>query len=214
MALNEEERDFHRYLVSRVDGVLDDWRMRRLIFGITSSPFLATQVLQQVADEHQKDSHCCRTGKDYVYVDDVLTGTESMKQARMIREELNGLLGEAQIKLRKWQSDSKELLETVPIDLREKDWLQMLSDNCHGVKALGVIWNTDSDTLHVSVLPITLDRRAPTKREVASIAAKIFDVLGWFSPVVRIKILLQKIWEPGLGWDKTIPIHLQLTWEK
>ena len=128
-----------------------------------------------------------------------------MEQARMIRKEWNGLLGEAQIKLHKWQSNSKELLETMPKNLREKDWLQILFDNYHGAKALGEqILILCKSPYHLRIIL----ERAPTKHEVASTAAKIFDVLGWFSPVVVwIKILLQ-IWEMGLGWDGTIPKYL------
>ena len=47
------------------------------------------------------------------------------------------------MKLRKWQSNSKELLETVPKDLRKKDWLQILSYKYHVAKTLGIIWNID-----------------------------------------------------------------------
>ena len=45
VGLHKSERDFHRYLVK---GHLHDWRMTRLTFGVTSSPFLATKVLHQV----------------------------------------------------------------------------------------------------------------------------------------------------------------------
>ena len=50
---------------------------------------------------------------------------------------------------------------------------------------------------------------------MASAAARVFDVLRWFAPaVVWIKILLLKIWELGLEWDKQIPEHLCPSWEK
>ena len=51
VALNEEERDYHRFLVLGSDDKIHDWRMRRLTFGMASSPFLATSVLRRAADE-------------------------------------------------------------------------------------------------------------------------------------------------------------------
>ena len=57
--------------------------MRQLTFGITSSPFLAMQVLRQVADDHEKDySTAAELVWMVFYVDDVFTGAESMQQAR------------------------------------------------------------------------------------------------------------------------------------
>ena len=75
-------------------------------------------------------------------------------------------------------------------------------------------WKTLTDTLHISV-PLIDIQRSPTKREVASAAARVFDILRWFVPtVVWIKILLQKIWELGLEWDEQIPEQLCPSWEK
>ena len=47
-----------------------------------------------------------------------------------------------------------------------------------------------------------------TKRIVASDITKIFDAMGWFSPViVKMKILLQRIvfWENKVDWDDLVP---------
>ena len=41
---------------------------------------------------------------------------------------------------------------------------------------------------------------------IVSDVAKVFDVLGWFSPVtIEMKILLQRLWEIKLDWDDPIP---------
>ena len=52
VGLQEVERDYHRFLHRDQTGSLQDWRMTRLTFGVTSSPYLATQVLRQVASDH------------------------------------------------------------------------------------------------------------------------------------------------------------------
>lgn len=40
--LHTSEHDLHRFLVQTADGTLQDWRMKRLTFGVKSSPFLAS----------------------------------------------------------------------------------------------------------------------------------------------------------------------------
>ena len=44
------------------------------------------------------------------------------------------------------------------------------------------------------------------ERHIASIAAKVFDVLGWFAPaILPVKISLQEIWKQQLSWDDPLP---------
>ena len=52
-----------------------------------------------------------------------------------------------------------------------------------------------------------------TKRLLVSDIAKTFDVLGWFSPsIIKIKILLQRIWELKIDWDDSLPSEIETTW--
>ena len=75
VGLHEGERDYHRYLVRDVSQNLVECRMKRLTFGVTCSPFLATQVLHQVAEDHAPEHPIAAAMvKSYFYVDDVLTG--------------------------------------------------------------------------------------------------------------------------------------------
>ncbi len=70
--LHRDNRDLHRFVQAAPggEGVID-MRMTRVTFGVTSSPFLATQVLSQVAKEEFP-----RAAKIIFnfYVDDCLTG--------------------------------------------------------------------------------------------------------------------------------------------
>ena len=80
VGLNAEDHDLHRYLTrSNETRQLEDWKMTRLTFRVTSSPFLATQVLRQVADDYHTEFQqaaevVCR---DF-YVDNCLTGVSSL----------------------------------------------------------------------------------------------------------------------------------------
>ena len=81
--LHPIKKDFHHYIHRGCkSGKLQDWRMTRLTFGVTSSPFLATQVLRQVAsdyeDEFPQEASIVRQS---LYVDDCLTGADDVEGA-------------------------------------------------------------------------------------------------------------------------------------
>ena len=49
-----------------------------------------------------------------------------------------------------------------------------------------------------------------TKRNIVSDVTKVFDALGLFSPAtIRMKILLQRLWEIELDWDDPVPNDVQ-----
>ena len=214
VGLHSKEQDLHRYLMSGgVSQGLEDWRMTRLTFGVTSSPFLASQVLRQVAKDYQEEFPlAAEIIRSTFYVDDCLTGASTLDEARSIRKELNDLLEKACMRLRKWRSNSEDLLSTIPEDLKETEQVQVISapDQCH--KALGVHWHTGQDTLHVAT-PVLKNDDVPTKRQVASDMARTFDLLGWYSPcVIQVKILLQRLWQLTLYWDQSVPQDIAQDW--
>lgn len=49
IGLNEADQDFHRFLLRDQEGDYQEWKMTRLTFGVSSSPYLATQVLLKMA---------------------------------------------------------------------------------------------------------------------------------------------------------------------
>ena len=52
-----------------------------------------------------------------------------------------------------------------------------------------------------------------TKRVLVSDIAKTFDVLGWFSPtIIKVKILLQQLWELKVDWDEPLPPTIHDAW--
>ena len=104
--------------------------------------------------------------------------------------------------LRKWRTNSKALLTTIPETMRETEKMQVIAapETCR--KALGIHWDTINDSLHVATAVLeAVDR--PTKRQITSDVARMFDVLGWYAPAtVIIKILLQKLWRSKINWDE------------
>ena len=86
VGLREEDRDLHRFLHRGGSGEIKDFRMARVTFGITTSPYLASQVLPQIAEDHKSDHPLAAAViKTSFYVDDVLTGADSIEEAAKLR---------------------------------------------------------------------------------------------------------------------------------
>ena len=63
--------------------------MKHLTFGVASSPFLATQVLRRLAKDHYNDFPRASNVLSYsFYLDDCLTGAETVKEAIFLQHEL------------------------------------------------------------------------------------------------------------------------------
>ncbi len=90
--------------------------------------------------------------------------------------------------------------------------MQMMPTSDVYTKTLGIEWNATKDHLRLAVSdPPPLDNI--TKRALVSDIAKTFDILGWFSPsTIKVKVLLQQLWEQGIGWDDPVPSHIKDIW--
>ena len=195
IALLPEEHDFHCFLCKHSVGDLVDCRMIRLMFGIASSPYLASQVLCQLTldykDTHPRAAEIIRTT---FCVDDCLTGAVTLQEATTLRVELNSLLDKACMTLQKWRSNSTNLLQTIPEELKGKSILDVSLSPVDQEKALGLRWDTGKDVLAIFIPPIQACPTA-TKRAVCSLITRTFDVLGWYSPALMpAKLLLQELW--------------------
>ncbi len=216
IVLHQSERDSHRFLIRCPDNQIRDHRMLRLTFGIKSSPFLATKVIQHLAQKH-KSTHPLASSAIFndFYVDDYLAGASTVQEAQQLREQLCKLLKIAGMNLRKWRTSSSEFRDSIPVELIETEDLQ-LPISKDTPKALGIHWEVSSDVLRISVPTLKLEpENKTTKRQIASLSAKVFDVLGLFAPfVIWAKMLLQRLWQLQLSWDQAVPDDAQQTWQE
>ena len=94
--------------------------MTRLTVGVISSPFIATQFLRRLAITHKQEfPRAAEVILTQFYVDDCLAGAETIEDAIHLRTKLNTLLSKTKMTLRKWRSNSTQLLETIPVNLQE-----------------------------------------------------------------------------------------------
>ena len=82
------------------------------------------------------------------------------------------------------------------------------------MKVLGISWNTETDTLHITFDDFTEHTGPVTKRTIAQIVMKVFDPLGLIGPVVlAAKLMLQEAWAAQSDWDSPLSDDLQSRWK-
>nr|CAI5869110.1 unnamed protein product [Callosobruchus analis] len=141
----------------------------------------------------------------------ICTGTSCKTTALKLRNELISLLQKGGFSLRKWSSNDPNLLSDLSPDILAKSAHTFDTDPVNlSLKVLGLQWNQSTDAFSFSVS--FLDRPC-TKRNMLSELARIYDPLGFLSPLtIFMKILIQKLWMTSLNWDDTPPIEITRLW--
>lgn len=112
--LYDDDRHYQRILWRR-DREIETYQFNTLTFGVASSPFLATRVLQQSAvDEHRDYPKAAKILKNHLYMDDLLSGADSIEETREIRNELIALLARGGFTIRQWASNDESIINDLP----------------------------------------------------------------------------------------------------
>lgn len=123
------------------------------------------------------------------YVDDLLTGADTLKKLIQIRDETIEILKRGSFNIRQWASNHPQVLENFnerPVDI------EFLVNENLILKTLGISWNARRDKILYTVNPIKLSNKV-TKRRILSEIAKIFDPLGLLGPIILTsKALMQE----------------------
>lgn len=181
-----------------------DYNLKTVTFGTSSAPFLAIRTLQQLAiDERDTYAIGSEVALSDFYVDDVISGADTIELALTKQSELIRLLKTGCFDLRKWSSNQIELLEHLPSDHVELNLpLNLNRDN--GIKTLGIQWDPVTDQFGYRINLETI-QSGFTKRSILSDIAKIFDPMGWITPTTIIaKIKIQALWLSGKAWDEQL----------
>ncbi|XP_049865557.1 uncharacterized protein LOC126366489 [Pectinophora gossypiella] len=183
------------------------YQLNTVTYGTASAPFLATRCLREVGLQSRDEKIKEIIMRDF-YVDDLLTGGDTIEDVIYIREQVTAELASACMPLRKWRSNEPHLVSEPnqsPIDLN--------IGSTEPSKTLGLCWQTSDDELR---FPIgTSTGEGNTKRELLSVIAQIFDPLGLLSPyIIKMKMLLQRLWLHQLSWDEPLPIDVRNSWQE
>ena len=214
VSICEEDRDALRFLwVDDVGSSCPQTRVlrfTRVVFGVSSSPFLLNATLQYHLDQYA--SSCPELVSQLTkstYVDDIISGAPDEEKAYQLYADSKAVLREGGFNLRKFVTNSSCLQQKIDEDedyppARSSDETytkatlgtsQVIHSGEH--KILGIRWNVATDQCfgfdEIARLAAELE---PTKRQLVSVIGRFYDPVGILSPVViRFKLLLRALCE-------------------
>lgn len=187
-------------------------KLNTVTYGTSSAAFLAIRSMTHLAEqERQSFPIGSKVVLNDFYVDNLLTGSDSIEELRIIKEEVTQLLKRGGFPLRKWMSNHEDILDGISTDDREKF---MVIEDQNIVKALGLTWNPTDDLFVFNPKSTSqVTTKSYTKRYVLSKVGSFFDPLGLLAPiVVAAKLFLRHLWLLQLEWDESLPQHLHTEW--
>ena len=219
IAIAEQDRDVLRVLwLDDINSHLPRiqvLRFARVVFGVASSPFLLNATLKHHIE--QLDPEFVKKFQRSIYVDDITFGAANVKETYALYEKSKTWLAEGGFNLRKPELqkmiDTEEYERETPSAVNNGNFEQNITseDELYTKTTLGnkqnspeilkvltcsLQWRSTEDHLvfeihHISELAVSLE---PTKRNVVSLATRIYDPLGILSPfVVCFKMLCQQV---------------------
>ncbi|XP_046404684.1 uncharacterized protein LOC124170045 [Ischnura elegans] len=188
---------------------IKDYRLTTVTYGTASAPFLALRVLRQLAQDEQATFPIgAKVIENHMYIDDILSGANTLEEALEVREQLVDILKSAGFHLSKWASNSTEICPDTRIEHK-------VFTETDKFVALGLHWYPETDAFHLRTIKYPEEVTLLSKRIVLSDVARLFDPLGWMAPVlVFAKVFMQDLWLANLEWDQLLPVNLAISWQK
>ncbi|XP_066934625.1 uncharacterized protein [Clytia hemisphaerica] len=224
VGIHPEHRDFLRFLWHSSDNEVEIFRFRRVVFGLTSSPFLLNATIKQHV-EKEKDVFFVKKFLNALYVDDEASGCENVAEGKEFYRKAVKVLATAGLDLRKWKSNDRELQKFFDE--------QVIEPKCDGVvdesfcksqlgqktvssnKVLGMDWDKETDSLVVCLSEFVVKCRSTvlTKRNILSVSASLYDPLGLISPITAwMKTIFQLLCKDSLEWDCEVSEEIREAW--
>ncbi|XP_037816904.1 uncharacterized protein LOC119607172 [Lucilia sericata] len=96
------------------------YKLSTVTYGTTSAPFLSMRVLHQLAeDETENYPTASKVLISDTYVDDIISGADSYDEAILLQQQLSKMLKKGGFTLRKWISNDRQFISSIPIEYRE-----------------------------------------------------------------------------------------------
>ena len=158
--------------------------------------------------QHYQERHLCRRYYNRRRHD---------QDAFAVYEGLTSLLGSAGFKIRKWATNSTDLLKKIPPEERsatkeivERSTPVTASDD---TSSLGVRWNPETDMIVYDCYQDLHLKNEDTKTSVASLLATPFDPLGGLAPFILLaRKVMKETHIAGMGWKDKLPEPLVPEW--
>ena len=215
IAVDESQQNMQRIVWKNNEkDPISIYRLKTVTYGTASAPYLATRVLNQLAKDGASEFPLASKALlQNTYVDDIMSGADSVAEALEMQRQLIELLDGAAMTLHKWCSNTSQILELVPECAREP--LISLNEKFDAVvKTLGMLWDSKMDVFTYKIQLAQSDG-STTKRSALSQIASIFDPLGLLAPViVTYKLFIQTLWkQKNLEWDTPISAEDEARWQ-
>lgn len=208
ISLKESDRIFLKFLWYDKEGQLIFFRHARVVFGITCSPFLLSAVIKYHLENLMKDPDS-KFSKSVLeklmgsfYVDNCVTSVDTEEDLHQFIEESSEIMMKGKFDLRGWEYS---LLG------EERDAFHIAL-----TPVLGLIWDRKSDHLKINFDWLqNVKTDVITKRSILSAAHRLFDPIGFSSPVqISPRLLLQKTWMLKLKWDCEVSEEIKVEFLK
>ncbi|GFQ95318.1 reverse transcriptase domain-containing protein [Trichonephila clavata] len=149
IVLAEEDRDCQRFLWSDnfPPNNLKIYRNKTVTFGV-KSPFLLTATIKHHIKNYEISQPLAyEILNEYLYVDDLITGTNTVNEALELSKHAKLILKDANMNLRKWKTNSIELSQ----NWEESKFEKQTHNEAVPIKVLGLIWNTLTDEFELDL---------------------------------------------------------------
>ena len=199
-----------------------------MVFGLTCSPSILAETIKHHVSQFANEDSKILNVLDKLYCDDLSCGVDTKEEAINLYMCCKEIMLKGGFNLRKWQSNDKVV--QVEIDRLESlrgatnNEIQGNSKGTLGVpnnieganKVLGVIWDSDDDTLQLDLCYVVEFAKSlpATKRSVLRIAAKIFDPMGYLTVfTTNFKVFFQRLCINKVPWDEPVTGEYMKTYE-
>ena len=225
VGINKEHQDYLRFLWIENDELVI-YRFLRVVFGLTSSPFLLNGTIRQHLEKYRdRYPDVIRRLSEDLYVDDTTTGWNTVEEGKKFFKVAMEVMDDAGLELRKWMSNNSELQQFFD---RGKECEEVIGDDTTFAKeqmngetkngrhkVLGLEWDREFDGLLFDFTDFIARSKSiqPTKRNILSLSASIYDPLGIISPITaQIKTLFQSLCVDKSDWDDVVTGELKDRW--
>ncbi|MEM7375622.1 MAG: hypothetical protein AAF587_43925 [Bacteroidota bacterium] len=217
--LSEDHWCYQRYIWHKdlkPDEIPEEKVIKTLIYGVRSSGNQAEHALREVARlSSDLMPEASKIILNDIYVDDCVSGAESIKLAHQRAQELEHVVNKGGFQLK-------------GIVISGEDPPETMSEDKESVIVAGMKWFPKSDVISLNISELNFGRKIRGKKSTSSIniipekltrrhcvskVGEVFDLLGRVTPITAcFKIDLHELVLRNLDWDDVIPDHLREIW--
>ena len=188
---------FMRKNITEPRSSVELWRFKSVLFGATSSPFMLNCTVADILNSNDFPYDL------EVFVDNLFVLDSKGDNMIQAAEQLIDIFERSSMPLHEFASNNVSANDY----FKSKNLLTKESK----IKILGMIWEFNSDVLIVKEPLFDMDDI--TKRTLLSNIARIYDPIGFLSPVViQGRLLVQEAMECDFNWDNKLPSEFADRW--